>query len=77
MESFDARANRWIPIPSMSRRRESVAVCVAKDKLFALGGACRNKETDTCEVFDPVMNKWEPFCTLRRAKEGMGVVVLR
>ena len=76
VEIFEPRTNRWYPIPSMKKRRESVAVVAIDNKLYALGGACVNRELDSIEVFDPTANMWEEFGTIPTCKEGMAAVVL-
>jgi len=60
----------------MSKRRESVAVVSIDQRLFAIGGACVNKETDSVETYDPMLNRWEDFADIPRPKEGMGAVAI-
>ena len=46
------------------------------DRLYAIGGACLNVETEKIDCYDPLSNKWEEFSSLPLAIEGMGVAVI-
>ena len=55
---------------------ESPGVVAIDDKLYAMGGACVNVETEQIDCYDPLSNKWEEFTPLPLAIEGMGVAVM-
>ena len=43
VECFDIRTNTWCMLPPLAYRRESVSLVATGGRLFAIGGACRNK----------------------------------
>uniref|UniRef100_A0A1I7XM07 BACK domain-containing protein n=1 Tax=Heterorhabditis bacteriophora TaxID=37862 RepID=A0A1I7XM07_HETBA len=69
VEAFDCRRNRWFSVCEMTQQRRHVGVVSAHGKLLsyikyckfliAVGGNDGTSSLDSCERYDPVLDKWK------------------
>ena len=80
VESYDAVAEKWSPMPSMINSNSSHKLVVAKNKLFVIGTA-----PGKCEVFDNICRKFiafkfpkvSDFCLGEAISIGSKIIVFR
>lgn len=77
VERYDARADEWKAMASMSKRRCGVGVAVLDDCVYAIGGHDGGNYLSSVERYDPAANKWSlnvaPISTCRTSV-GVGVL---
>jgi N-acetylneuraminic acid mutarotase len=86
-EVFDPYLQRWTPsLAPLLRARWGHGCASLGGRIHVVGGCSlrpgappREAFMETlrsCEVYDPVLNRWEPFADLHRARAGARVVTL-
>jgi N-acetylneuraminic acid mutarotase len=78
VEIYDPVKDEWISGPCLHTPRESLAVAVLRDKVYAIGGLDENGNfLDTVEVLDPSKGEWielQQLMTIPRATHGAAVL---
>ncbi|ESO08187.1 hypothetical protein HELRODRAFT_75143 [Helobdella robusta] len=68
VERYDPKTDQWTLVAPISSPRDTVAVCLLGDKLFAVGGFDGQQYLTDVESYDPQLNIWttvKPLCTGR------------
>lgn len=59
-EYYDLRKSTWISIASMNSKRSSPGIATLHGQIFVVGGYDGVNVLDSCESYDPNINKWTP-----------------
>ncbi|KAJ8024339.1 Kelch-like protein 4 [Holothuria leucospilota] len=76
VERYDPRADAWFCVAPMSICRDSVAVAVLGDQIYAAGGFNGTSYVSTVECYDPVAGEWSLSTPLNGARAGGCLVQL-
>ena len=58
VERYDVDADKWSPVAAMNVQRGGVGVAALEKYLYAVGGNDGTSSLDSCERYDPILNKW-------------------
>ncbi|PIO56240.1 kelch repeat protein [Teladorsagia circumcincta] len=75
-EKYNPVANEWTAVADMNNTREGMALVVAEEQLYAVGGNHDGTFQETVEIFDFETNQWRHHSCMnvRRFLPGVAVI---
>ncbi|XP_039256504.2 kelch-like protein 23 [Styela clava] len=65
VQCYNPVVRSWAQIASMKMNRSWLSACVADNKMYAIGGArCENQTEDSIETFNEETGEWEIVCEM-------------